>query len=146
MGLIISLVIAVFLIGTFSYLRPSRKMRFLSDLRLEAIKLGFKINNSMELKHRFKKIEAENEYAIYQLKNTSNIKIGHYFRENNSLELYDPIHVKHSENFDQNLKKINHLPKSILEIIFFEFNIAILWDEKMGKRELQEIHNSLNSL
>ena len=55
MGLIISLVIAVFLIGTFSYLRPSRKMRFLSDLRLEAIKLGFKINNSMELKHKFKK-------------------------------------------------------------------------------------------
>ena len=43
-------------------------------------------------------------------------------------------------------KKINQLPQSILEIIFFESNIAILWDEKLGLSELKKIHHSINKI
>ena len=43
-------------------------------------------------------------------------------------------------------KIINQLPQSILEIIFFESNIAILWDEKLGFNELKKIHHSINKI
>ena len=44
------------------------------------------------------------------------------------------------------LKKINNLPDSILEIIFFESNIAFLWRENLIFNDLNTINEIFSSL
>ena len=60
------------------------------------------------------------------------------------MNLYDPASLKFDQNFPNIEEKINQLPRSVLEIIFFESNIAILWNEKLGIEELKKIHRSIN--
>ena len=142
MELIISLLVILFLAGSISFLRPSKKMKFLAELRLSAMKLGFKIDSSNAMKGIFK--NDQSDLVSYQLRNTTFIKKGQFVREGSAMNLYDPASLKSDQNFPNIEEKINQLPQSVLEIIFFESNIAILWDEKLGIEELKKIHRSIN--
>ena len=53
MELLISLFTILFLIGAISFLRPSKKMKALSAVRMSASKEGFKIGSTNELKKKF---------------------------------------------------------------------------------------------
>ena len=54
MELLISVFIIFFLIGAISFLKPSKKMKALSQIRLAAIKQGFKIGSTNHLREKFK--------------------------------------------------------------------------------------------
>ena len=144
MELIIPLLVILFLAGSISFLRPSKKMKFLAELRLSALKLGFKIDSSNAIKGMFK--NDQSDLVSYQLRNTTFIKKGQFVREGDAMNLYDPASLKFDQNFANIEEKINQLPQSVLEIIFFESNIAILWDEKLGIEELKKIHHSINKI
>jgi glycerol-3-phosphate acyltransferase PlsY len=53
MELLISLITILFLIGAISFLRPSKKMKALSVVRMSASKEGFKIGSTNELRKKF---------------------------------------------------------------------------------------------
>ena len=144
MEFIIPLLVILFLAGSIGFLRPSKKMKFLAELRLSALKLGFKIDSSNAIKGMFK--NDQSDLVSYQLRNTTFIKKGQCVREGDVLNLYDPASLKFDQNFANIEGKINQLPQSVLEIIFFESNIAILWDEKLGIEELKKIHHSINNI
>ena len=144
MELIIPLLVILFLAGSISFLRPSKKMKFLAELRLSALKLGFKIDSSSAMKGMFK--NNQSNLVSYQLRNTTFIKKGQFVREGDAMNLHDPTSLKFDQNFPNIEKEINQLPQSVLEIIFFESNIAILWDEKLGIEELKKIHHSINKI
>ena len=59
------------------------------------------------------------------------------------MELYDPIAIKYEKNFEIIEKKISKLPSSILEIIFYQSNIAIVWNEMLGTEELIKIKEAI---
>ena len=67
----------------------------------------------------------------------------HYIKVEKTLELYDPISIKYEKNFEIIEEKIHKLPPSILEIIFYQSNIAIVWDEKLGTNELLKIKEAI---
>ena len=144
MELIIPLLVILFLAGSIGFLRPSKKMKFLAELRLSALKLGFKIDSSNAIKGMFK--NDQSDLVSYQLRNTTFIKKGQFVREGDAMNLFDPASLKFDQNFANIEEKINQLPQSVLEIIFFESNIAILWDEKLGLSELKKIHHSINKI
>ena len=144
MELIIPLLVILFLAGSVGFLRPSKKMKFLAELRFSALKLGFKIDSSSAIKGTFK--NHQSDLVLYQLRNTTFIKKGQFVREGSAMNLYDPASLKFDQNFPNIEEKINQLPQSVLEIIFFESNIAILWDEKLGLSELKKIHHSINKI
>ena len=144
MELIIPLLVLLFLAGSISFLRPSKKMKFLAELRLSALKLGFKIDSSNAMKGMFK--NDQSDLVSYQLRNTTFIKKGQFVREGSVMNLYDPASLKFDQNFPNIEEKINQLPRSVLEIIFFESNIAILWNEKLGIEELKKIYHSINKI
>ncbi len=144
MELIIPLLVILFLAGSVGFLRPSKKMKFLAELRFSALKLGFKIDSSSAIKGMFK--NHQSDLVSYQLRNTTFIKKGQFVREGSAMNLYDPASLKFDQNFPNIEEKINQLPQSVLEIIFFESNIAILWDEKLGIEELKKIHHSINKI
>ena len=144
MELIIPLLVILFLAGSVGFLRPSKKMKFLAELRFSALKLGFKIDSSSAIKGMFK--NHQSDLVLYQLRNTTFIKKGQFVREGSAMNLYDPASLKFDQNFTNIEEKINQLPQSVLEIIFFESNIAILWDEKLGIEELKKIHHSINKI
>ena len=144
MEFIIPLLVILFLAGSIGFLRPSKKMKFLAELRLSALKLGFKIDSSNVIKGMFK--NDQSDLVSYQLRNTTFIKKGQFVREGDVMNLYDPASLKFDQNFANIEGKINQLPQSVLEIIFFESNIAILWDEKLGLSELKKIHHSINKI
>ena len=50
MELLISLFVILFLVGAISFLKPSKKMKALSTVRMSASKEGFKIGSTNELK------------------------------------------------------------------------------------------------
>ena len=143
MDLIIIVIIILFLVGTLSYIRPSKKIRQLSKFRLEALKLGFKFA-TQNLKSSFKRYDANLE--IYLTKNNSDLSQGHFIREKNSFNCYSPVKLKHDPNLEKFLKRINNLPDSILEIIFFESNIAFLWRENLIFNDLNTINEIFSSL
>ena len=144
MEFIIPILVILFLAGSIGFLRPSKKMKFLAELRLSALKLGFKIDSSNVIKGMFK--NHQSDLVSYQLRNTTFIKKGQFVREGDVMNLYDPASLKFDQNFANIEGKINQLPQSVLEIIFFESNIAILWDEKLGIEELKKIHHSINKI
>ena len=133
--------VIIFLIGAISFLKPSKKMKTLSRIRMEAAKEGFKIGSTNQLRTKFKNWNPQ--VAIYQLKNLSNYKNLHYIKVEKSLELYDPISIKYEKNFEMIEKKISQLSSSILEIIFYQSNIAIVWDEILGTDELLKIKEAI---
>ncbi len=141
MELIISVFIILFLIGAISFLRPSKKMKTLNQVRMAALKQGFKIGSTNHLREKFKNWSPQ--VAIYQLKNSSEYKNLHYIKVEKKLELYDPISIKYEKNFEIIEEKISKLPSSILEIIFYQSNIAIVWDEMLGTDELLKIKESI---
>ena len=141
MELLILVFTILFLIGAISFLKPSKKMKVLSQVRMKASKEGFKIGSTNQLRTKFKNWNPQ--VAIYQLRNLSDYKNLHYIKVENKLELYDPITIKYEKNFEIIDKKISKLPSSILEIIFYQSNIAIVWDEMLGIDELLKIKEGI---
>ena len=133
--------VIIFLIGAISFLKPSKKMKTLSRVRMEAAKEGFKIGSTNQLRTKFKNWSPK--VAIYQLKNLSDHKNLHYIKVKNKLELYGPISIKYEKNFEIIDEKVSKLPTSILEIIFYQSNIAIVWDEMLGTDELLKIKEAI---
>ena len=141
MELLILIFTILFLIGAISFLKPSKKMKVLSQVRMKATKEGFKIGSTNQLRTKFKNWNPQ--VAIYQLRNLSDYKNLHYIKVENKLELYDPITIKYEKNFEIIDKKISKLPSSILEIIFYQSNIAIVWNEMLGTDELVKIKEAI---
>ena len=141
MELLISIFIIFFLIGAISFLKPSKKMKALSEIRMSAEKEGFKIGSTNDLRKKFKNWNPQ--VAIYQIKNTSEHKNLHYLRIENKLKLYEPISFKYEKKFQMIEEKISKLPSSVLEIIFYQSNIAIVWNEMMGIEELLRIKEAV---
>ena len=141
MELFISLFVILFLVGAISFLKPSKKMKALSEVRMSAAKEGFKIGSTNELRKKFKNWSPQ--VAIYQIKNSSDHKNLHYLRIENKLKLYEPISFKYDNQFQIVEEKISQLPSSVLEIIFYQSNIAIVWNEMLGIRELLEIKEAV---
>mgnify|MGYP001223622527 FL=1 len=141
MELLISVFIILFLVGAISFLKPSKRMKALSEVRMVAAKQGFKIGSTNQLRAKFKNWNPQ--VAIYQFKNLSEYKNLHYIKVEKNLELYDPISIKYEKNFEIIEEKISELPSSILEIIFYQSNIAIVWDEMLGTDELFKIKESI---
>ena len=94
---LIIIFVLLFLFGAISFLKPSKKMKAVSLLRMNAAKEGFKIGSTNELRKKFK--NWNHQVAIYQIKNLSEYKNLHYVKQENGLELYDPISVKYEKNF-----------------------------------------------
>ena len=138
---LISVFIILFLIGAISFLKPSKKMKALSQIRLAAAKQGFKIGSNNHLREKFKNWNPQ--LAIYQFKNSSEYRKLHYVKSEKKLELYDPMSIKYEKNFEIIEKKISELPSSILEIIFYQSNIAIVWNEMLGIEELLKIKEAI---
>jgi len=141
MELLISLFVILFLIGAISFSRPSKKMKALSEVRMSAAKEGFKIGSTNELRKKFKNWSPQE--AIYQIKNTSDHKNLHYLRIEDKLKLYGPISFKYEKQFQIVEEKISKLPSSVLEIIFYQSNIAIVWNEMLGIKELVKIKEAV---
>ena len=141
MELFISLFVILFLVSEISFLKPSKKMKALSEVRMSAAKEGFKIGSTNELRKKFKNWSPQ--VAIYQIKNSSNHKNLHYLKIENKLKLYEPISFKYDNQFQIVEEKISQLPSSVLEIIFYQSNIAIVWNEMLGIRELLEIKEAV---
>tara|TARA_Y100001936_G_scaffold98181_1_gene96496 strand:- start:1481 stop:1915 length:435 start_codon:yes stop_codon:yes gene_type:complete len=133
--------VIIFLIGAISFLKPSKKMKTLSRVRMQAAKEGFKIGSTDQLRKKFKNWNPQ--VAIYQLKNLTDYKNLHYIKVENKLELYGPISIKYEKNFEIIDEKVSKLPTSILEIIFYQSNIAIVWDEMLGTDELLKIKEAI---
>ena len=138
---LITIFIILFLIGAIGFLKPSKKMKSLSRVRMSAAKEGFKIGSTNELRKKFKNWNPQ--VAIYQIKNTSEHKNLHYLRIENKLKLYEPISFKYEKKFQMIDEKINKLPSSVLEIIFYQSNIAIVWNELIGIEELLKIKEAV---
>jgi len=141
MELLISAFIMFFLIGVIGFLKPTKKMKALSQIRMAAAKEGFKIGSTNDLRKKFKNWSPQ--VAIYQIKNTSEHKNLHYLRIENKLKLYEPISFKYEEKFQMIEEKISKLPSSVLEIIFYQSNIAIVWNEMLGIEELLKIKEAV---
>ena len=59
--------VIIFLIGAISFLKPSKQMKALSQVRMVAAKEGFKIGSTNQLRKKFKNWNPQ--VAIYQFKN-----------------------------------------------------------------------------
>jgi len=141
MEILIVVFVILSLIGSISFLKPSKKMKALSAIRHIASKEGFKIGSTQILRKKFKSWTPQ--VAIYQIKNDSLFKDMHFVREGDALMLYAPMSLKYHEQFPEVQEKILRLPNSILEIIFFQSNIAIVWNEMQGHEELLNIKTAI---
>ena len=52
-------------------------------------------------------------------------------------------HLNMKKKFEMIEKKISRLPSSVLEIIFYQSNIAIVWNELIGIKELLKIKEAV---
>ena len=50
---------------------------------------------------------------------------------------------KYEKQFQIVEEKISQLPSSVLEIIFYQSNIAIVWNEMLGIKELLKIKEAI---
>ena len=116
MEIIIPLLVIIFLAGSIGFLRPSKKMKFLAELRVAALKLGFKINSSMTLKNRFKNMQPN--LVLYQIRNTTSIQKGQFVRDENVLKLYDPASLKFDPDFVNIEKKLINYHNQYLKLFF----------------------------
>ncbi|MDA9690440.1 hypothetical protein N9U64_01015 [Pseudomonadota bacterium] len=141
MEILIVVFVILSLIGSISFLKPSKKMKALTAIRHIASKEGFKIGSTQILRKKFKSWTPQ--VAIYQIKNDSSFKDMHFVREGDALILYAPMSLKYDEQFPVAQEKILLLPNSVLEIIFFQSNIAIVWNEMQGHEELLKIKTAI---
>ena len=134
----------IFFIGSASFLIPSRRTKHIAQLRLDAVKLGFKISSLAYSNVSFKSDDIK--LASYQIKNSSNIKEAHFIKDKNEFILYSPSRLKYSEEYASLLLSIRSLPESIIEIIFSKAVMVFLWDENLGIEELRRIDSDLKKL
>jgi len=144
MELIIILTVIIFLIGTVSIALPSKSTREISNLRLEASNLGFKIISSKLSTQSFK--NKDFSLVCYQFKNETNIKEAHFIRDKDDLILYSPLKLKYSDGYDEMKVKLNKFSLKVHEIIYSKTLIAFLWEEKSGLEELKNISSSIKEL
>ena len=144
MGYLISISVIIFFLGSVSFMWPSKRSRHLAQLRLDAVKLGFKISSPAYGNISFK--NKDPGLASYHLKNATNIKEAHFIKDKDDFILYSPSRLKYSNDYDDLLKSIRSLPESIIEIIFSKAVIAFLWDENLGIEELESINSNLKKL
>ena len=106
--------------------------------------MGFKITSNLYGKNKFKN---KNSFSVsYQIKNLSNLKEGHFFRDKTNLILYSPIKLKFSDNYNDIKKKVESFSDSIEEIIFTDSTIFFLWKELDGLDKLKSISETINNL
>jgi hypothetical protein len=141
MELLIIFVVISFLIGTISFALPSKSSKEISELRLNASRLGLKIIPSNIGKNSFKNRDVN--LMIYSLKNETNLKEAHFIRDKDELILYSPLKLKYSDSYDEVQKKVKNLPLSIDELVFSSSSISFIWKENMGLDELKKINNLL---
>jgi hypothetical protein len=143
MEIIVVITVMAFLIGTISFALPSKSLRKISTLRIEASKLGFKISSSSIGKNLFKNKELNN--MIYKIKNTSNLKEAHFLRDKDELILYSPLKLKYSDDYNEIQNGLQNLSPFVLEIIFSNSSISFIWKENEGLDELIKINNLLKN-
>jgi hypothetical protein len=141
---IVIILVVIFLIGSISFSMPSKKSRQIAQLRLDAVKLGFKISSLAYSNISFKSDDMS--LASYQIKNLSNIKDAHFIRDKDEFILYSPSKLKYSNEYESLLLSIRSLPESVIEIIFSEALIVFLWNENLGVDELRRIDSDLKKL
>ena len=141
MEFLIILVVLSFLIGTISFALPSKSSREISELRINASRMGFKISPSNIGQNSFKNKDIN--LMIYSLKNKTNLKEAHFIRDKDELILYSPLKLKYSDGYDEIKSKLNSLSPHVLEIMFSSSFVAFIWREKAGKDELEKILNLL---
>jgi len=141
MEFLIILVVLSFLIGTISFALPSKSSREISELRINASRMGFKISPSNIGQNSFKNKDIN--LMIYSLKNKTNLKEAHFIRDKDELILYSPLKLKYSDGYDEIKSKLNSLSPHVLEIMFSSSFVAFIWREKAGIGELDKILNLL---
>ena len=141
MEFLIILVVISFLIGTISFALPSKSSREISELRMNASKMGFKISPSNIGQNSFKNKDVNS--MIYSIKNETNLKEAHFIRDKDELILYSPLKLKYSDGYDEIKSKLNSLSPHVIEIMFSSSFIAFIWREKAGIDELEKILNLL---
>lgn len=144
MEYIVIILVVIFLIGSISFSMPSKKSKQIAQLRLDAVKLGFKISSLAYSNISFKSDDMS--LASYQIKNLSNIKDAHFIRDKDEFILYSPSKLKYSNEYKSLLLSIRSLPESVIEIIFSEALIVFLWNENLGVDELRRIDSDLKKL
>ena len=144
MELLIIFVVISFLIGTISFALPSKSSKEISELRLNASRLGLKIIPSNIGKNSFKNRDVN--LMIYSLKNETNLKEAHFIRDKDELILYSPLKLKYSEAYDGLEMTLNDLPYEVVEIIFTPSSISFLWNEKGGLAILNKVSETTNSI
>ena len=144
MEYIVIILVVIFLIGSISFSMPSKKSKQIAQLRLDAVKLGFKISSLAYSNISFKSDDMS--LASYQIKNLSNIKEAHFIRDKDEFILYSPSKLKYSNEYESLLLSIRSLPESVIEIIFSEALIVFLWNENLGVDELRRIDSDLKKL
>ena len=141
MEFLIILVVLSFLIGTISFALPSKSSREISELRINASRMGFKISPSNIGQNSFKNKDIN--LMIYSIKNETNLKEAHFIRDKDELILYSPLKLKYSDGYDEIKSKLNSLSPHVIEIMFSSSFIAFIWREKAGIDELEKILNLL---
>ena len=141
MEFLIILVVLSFLIGTISFALPSKSSREISELRINASRMGFKISPSNIGQNSFKNKDVN--LMIYSFKNETNLKEAHFIRDKDELILYSPLKLKYSDGYDEIKSKLNSLSPHVLEIMFSSSFVAFIWREKAGIGELEKILNLL---
>lgn len=144
MEYIVIILVVIFLIGSVSFSMPSKKSKQIAQLRLDAVKLGFKISSLAYSNISFKSDDMS--LASYQIKNLSNIKDAHFIRDKDEFILYSPSKLRYSNEYESLLLSIRSLPESVIEIIFSEALIVFLWNENLGIDELRRIDSDLKKL
>lgn len=144
MEFLIILIVISFLIGTISFALPSKSSREISELRMNASRMGFKISSSNIGQNSFKNKDVN--LMIYSIKNETNLKEAHFIRDKDELILYSPLKLKYSDEYDGIKIKLNKLSLCVHEVIYSKTLIAFLWEEKAGLDELKNISNSLKDL
>ena len=141
MEFLIILVVLSFLIGTISFALPSKSSREISELRMNASRMGFKISSSNIGQNSFKNKDVN--LMIYSIQNETKLKEAHFIRDKDELILYSPLKLKYSDGYDEIKSKLNSLSPHVLEIMFSSSFIAFIWREKAGIDELEKILNLL---
>lgn len=144
MELLVILTAILLLVGSISVALPSKSSRKISKIRIEAKKLGFKITSTLYGKNSFKNKKSFN--VFYQIKNSVNLKEGHFIRDKDELILYSPVKLKYTENFYSIKNELKGLTESIDEIIFTSSFISFLWKESDGIEVLKAILEKLENL
>ena len=141
MEFLIILIVISFLIGTISFALPSKSSREISELRMNASRMGFKISSSNIGQNSFKNKDVN--LMIYSIQNETKLKEAHFIRDKDELILYSPLKLKYSDGYDEIKSKLNSLSPHVLEIMFSSSFIAFIWREKAGIDELEKILNLL---